>query len=39
MENFSVLFKPLALLEEKGSLLMDLSKKYKKKEKRRDTLF
>jgi hypothetical protein len=39
MENFSVLFELLALLEEKGSLLTDLFEKYKKKEKRRDTSF
>jgi hypothetical protein len=39
MENFSVLFEPLVFLEENGSLLMDLSKKYKKKEKRRDASF
>jgi hypothetical protein len=39
MENFSVLFEPLALLEENGSLLMDLFEKYKKKEKRRDASF
>ena len=39
MENFSVLFEPLALLEEKGSLLMDLWENYKEKEQKKETSF